>query len=455
MNRWLLPTASVLVAAGVGVAGSLIAPDVVPRVEVPTVTTRSTLLCPAFDSATATRSVIAASTTAELKLTKLSTQQNPQTGKDLVQLSQPSEPIRVSAERTGAVGASTVVTASDGSDRGLSLAGCLLPQPDYWFAGVAVSADSGSELDLVNLDDTRAVIDVTAFGPAGRLTAPRGIVVDPNSEKTVSLALIPRSEQPISIRVTSSEGRVAAFLRQRSWGAARPLGADWMSAAVAPTTDVIVPGVPDGAGRRTLVIANPGDRTAIVKVDVLGDSGPTNVVGADTVEVLAGTSKAVDLSAGLGGAAAGLHLTADQPVTAGLLADSGGSQSQVDPVGVGAAQPLPTEGIWPVALGSASAVVAFTNPDPAPVNVTVSVGSGAGAGQETTVKVPAQSTVTYSLPKSARLAVRIRTDATTLRAALIARQNLGKVKGLAVLPLTAAQGRTESVAVSYDPHLGS
>jgi hypothetical protein len=455
MNRWLLPLGSAILLATVSVAGSLVAPAAVPQAELPTVATRSTVLCPAFDSATASRQVIAAATQAELRLAKLSAPQSPKTGSELVTVSQPSEPIRVSAERTGAFGATTAVTATDGSDRGLSLVRCVVPQPDYWFTGVEVSVDSGSEVDLVNLDGTRAVVDLTAYGPSGRLAASRGLVVDPNSEKKVSLALIQRGDQPITLRVTSSEGRVAAFLRQRSWGAARPLGADWLSASVEPATDVVVPGVPDGAGRRTLVIGNPGDRTAVVKVDVLGDSGVSNIVGADNIEVPAGATKAVELATGLGGAAAGLHLTSDQPVTAGLLADSGGTEDQIDPAGVGAAPALPADGIWPLALAkSATAAVSFTNPDSAGVTATVSI-AGATTGQDTTVKIPAQSTVTFALPKASGYSIRIRTEATSLRAAVVARQNLGAVKGLAVLALVAPQIRSESIEVRYDPHLGS
>lgn len=455
MNRWLLSVGSAILVAGVTVAGSLVTPGALPQTAVPRVATRSTLVCPAFDSATASRKVIAASALPQLRLAKLSKPQDPQTGSGLVTLNQPSEPIRVSAERTGAFGAATVVAASDGSDRGLSIARCLLPQPDYWFTGVQVSTDSGSELDLVNLDGTRAVLDLAAYGPSGRLAAARGLVVDPNSEKKVSLALIQRGDQPISVRVTTSEGRVAAFLRQRTWGAARPLGADWLSPSVDPATDLVVPGVPDGAGRRTLVIGNPGDRTAVVKVDVLSDSGASNVVGTDNIQVLAGTSKAVELSAGLGGPAVGLHLTSDQPVTAGLLADSGGSEDSIDPAGVGASPALPADGVWPLALAkSASAVVAFTNPDSAGVTATVTVGAGASS-TDTTVKIPAQSTVTFALPKSTGYSIRVRTEATALRAAVVARQDLGKVKGLAVLALVAAQSRTEPIEVGYDPHVGS
>lgn len=455
MNRWLFALGSVLLASSAVTAATLVAPAVLPEIPVPSVATRSTVVCPGFDSATASRTVIAASSQSEMRLTKLSTQKNPRTGQGLLSWSSPTEPIRVSAQRIGAFGATTVVTATDGSDRGLSLARCLSPQPDYWFTGVRVDENSGAEADLINLDGTRAVVDLTAYGPSGKLAATRGIVVDPGSEKKVSLALIQRGDQPITVRVTSSEGRVAAFLRQRVWGAARPLGTDWLSASVAPATDLVVPGVPDGAGRRTLVVGNPGERTAVVKIDVLGDSGATSVVGADTIEVPAGTSRAVDLSAGLGGAASGLHLAADQPVTAGLIADSGGSENAVDPADVGAADPLPPEGVWPLSLvKSATAVVAFTNPETSGVSATVTVGSGA-TGPETTVKIPAQSTVTFALPKSSDYAIRIRTEATTLRAAVVARQSLGAVKGLAVLALVAPQNRTQAFTVGYDPHLGS
>ncbi len=79
-----------------------------------------------------------------------------------------------------------------------------------------------------------------------------------NASATISLGVLPRLGGPLTIRVSSSDGRIAAFVRQRTWQADVPLGVDWLPSGTDPATDLVVPGIPAGAGTRLLVADQPG-----------------------------------------------------------------------------------------------------------------------------------------------------------------------------------------------------
>jgi hypothetical protein len=310
---------------------------------------------------------------------------------------------------------------------------------------------------VANLDGTSASVDLTAYGENGKIAAPRGVEVAGNSSATISLGVLPRTPGPVTVKVSSSDGRVAAFVRQRTWTLDVPLGVDWLPGGVEPATDLVVPGIPSGAGTRTLVLTNPGERTSTVTVGVLSESGPIELSGAEQVEVPAGVTRTVDLADGLAEQAAALKLTATQPVTAGMWLDSGGDDARRDPAYTAATAPLPADAIWPLAAGkSARTQVQLTNPGQAEASVTVTTAAGSGAaGAPKVVTVPPGSTVSVSLDAAAANVVRLQTAATDLRAALVTTQRLGKVHGLAVLDLAAQDAKGTPAAVVFDPHAGS
>ena len=166
---------------------------------------------------------------------------------------------------------------------------------------------------LANLDATEAAVDITVLSDQGRLVAPgsRGIVVTGNSQRVVSLGQVVNSSAPVTLLVETSEGRVAAHVRQRWWRGATPVGADWITAGAAPATDIVVPGIPEGPGARDLVVANPGERIASVRIEVLGTAGRAAIAGFETIDLPAQTTRQVSLANGLAEQAGAL--------TAGLI----------------------------------------------------------------------------------------------------------------------------------------
>ncbi len=457
MNRWIWP-AAVVVAVGVATAAaSVVGPQPVPPAPFAQSASRVSVVCPGFESVTATVRIAVAATGPGLRTSKVA---EPNQGTDagaFAVLTNTGQPLRVSAPLPDPFGASTVVVAENGPDRGLSASSCVVPRTDHWFTGVDVRTQAQSEVVVSNLDGTAASVDLTAYGEDGKVAAPRGVEVAGNSSATISLGVLPRQPGPLTVRVSSSDGRVAAFVRQRTWQSDVPLGVDWLPSGTEPATDLVVPGLPEGAGARTLVLTNPGERTATVTIAVLSDSGPIELTGSEQVEVPAGVTRTVDLAAGLAGQAAALKLTSTQPVTAGMWLDSASDDARRDPAYTTATDPLPADAVWPLAIGkSGRTVLQLANPGDAEASVSVTTSANNGApGQPKIVTVAPGATITVAIDAAAAGVVRVQTQATGLRAALVSTERLGKVRGLAVIDLAAQDANGTSAQVVFDPHAGS
>lgn len=456
MNRWIWPGSLLVVVAAATVAASLVGPQVVPQTPFAATETRASVVCPGFESATATVRVAAAAAGPSLRTSKVTDPAAASDAGSFHVVDGAGAPLRVSALVPDPFGGSTSVAAEVGPDRGLSAATCASPSTDHWFAGADIRDTAQSEVVVANLDETSASVDLTVYGEGGRITAPRGIEVEGNSVQTISLGALDRSAGAVTVEVSSGDGRVAAFLRQRTWAIDVPLGADWLPEATAPATELVVPGLPSGGGERKLVVTNPGDKTATVKIGSLTTSGRGQLAGAGQLEVPPESTRSIDLTLGLDGQPGAITLDSTQPVTAGVWLDAGGNDARHDPAYTVATKPLPADSLWPLALGKVAAtVLQLTNPGDVDATVTLTAGNGTNPGQPKDVTVPAGQTVEVPLARGDTNLVRVQTQATDLRAALIATAQLGKVRALTVLDLAADDAHSGEAPVVFDPHAGT
>ncbi len=143
---------------------------------------------------------------------------------------------------------------------------------------------------LTNPDAGQAEVDLRFYGRNGLVVVPGspGLVIDGGSSRTVSLDTLVTVEGPLTVSVRASTGRVSAVALARRSVDFEPTGADWQLSAVAPARSVVIPGIPEGAGTRTLVVANPGTDRATVSVNVLGVDGAFAPAGAETARGAAG-----------------------------------------------------------------------------------------------------------------------------------------------------------------------
>ena len=271
--------------------------------------------------------------------------------------------------------------AAEGPERGLSSIACLTPRADGWFTGVRSDEAHTADLVLVNLDSTAAEVALTILGPDGPVAAPgsRGILVAPQASRTVSLGPLASSTEPLSLRVQATSGRVAPFVRVRQWDGPTPLGVDWVAPVADPTDVLVVPGVPGGAGARTLVVTNPGDRVARAEVEVLGNAGPYRVAGAEGIDVPPGATRTLSLGPGLNGQPGSVRLTGTRPLLAAVEVSTSDEPASADPMVLPAVAAFGSDGraLLP-GPDDASTVLALANPTDAEVSVDVVARSSDG-----------------------------------------------------------------------------
>lgn len=459
MNRYIVPGITLAAVAAVVAATATIWPAA-PAPAAPAVpdTSRLTVLCPAFDTATASVKVGVADTGEGVETAPLSDPGKQQQAEPVAVLSGVTEPVLVSGLRSTTFGAVSLLQADSGPDRGLAAATCEVAVTQRWFAGVELGEDAQAELQLANTDSTDASVDVTLYGPDGPLDTPgsRGVVVGAHSIRSVPLNVLGTAAGPVSLLVETSTGRTAATLRQRLWDGNEPRGAGWVPAALAPATDLVIPGIAAGAGERELVVTNPGERTANVSVEVLGQTGRGALTGVENLQVPAGATRSFDLGSGLAEQAAGLHLVSGQAVVAAVRQTSATAAAEADPAWAPALGPVGEDGVWPIpASTAATSVVLLSNSSEQDAVATVTIGVPEG-GEPSVQTVPAGSTIQLPVPGARTAVVRVQAGDAPIHGAIVVTQRLDRIRGLAVIPLVGSASAASGVPpVRFDPHVGS
>lgn len=365
--------------------------------------------------------------------------------------------VRTPADAPAAVTASA--WAADGPDRGLSALACPAALGDGWFVGVRSDAGHTSELLLTNLDSTPAEVSLTILGTDGpvRPAGTRGIQVNARSTRTIALGPLLDSGEPAAIRVETTAGRVASVLREHTWDGSTPRGGFWVGVAAAPAASVVVPGVPGGAGERTLVVTNPGDRVATVRVDVLGDAGAIQVAGAETIELPAQTTRTLNLAAGLAGHPGSVRLSSSREVVAAVRVTTSDDGASADGDVLASAEPFGAEAAQRVTSPEGTtSVLVLANPTDAavPVRVVASGSDGAELKNEEVV-VPANGAVEVSDVTGADTLWRLSSPTPDVVGAVLAAGPIGGTVGLVVVPVVGQAATAAGPTPVADPHAGA
>lgn len=453
MNRLVRPLGALLVVGVAAVLGAAVPGQSPPPAAPVSDHARVTVFCPAGAGDSFTSTVAGLTLTADLTRASLAAPDDaqPLTGP----VTDSPVPILLRAPRSATFAGISSTRSSGGAERGLSLAPCGSARADQWFPGVSIAGGDQADLLLVNLDRSDAAVDVALIGSQGRIGAPgsRGIVVGAGSVRTVALTTLATDPAPVTVHLTASQGRVVALVRQRLWRGHQVVGAEWVAPAADPARTAVIPGLPAGKGRRDLVVVNPGSRTSAVRIDVLGTDGSIQLPGLETVDVPAGATRSVSLESGLQQAAAGLRLTAEQPITAAVVIGTSGGDRSSDLAVESAAVPLGPEGVWPVPVTPAArAIVFLTNAGAADAEAGVVAGPLPGVAR--TVTLRAGTTTMVQLPPGDVPQVRVSTSAPEVYASLSAKEILGQVSGLATLSLWPVQAQVSRPDLRYDPRAG-
>jgi hypothetical protein len=321
---------------------------------------------------------------------------------------------------------------------------CTEPRIDQWFLGPGPAAGT-VDLLVTNVDDVAASVDVTALSNEGSLdtTDGRGLEVEPHSTRTIKvgrsadgLGSLAAPADTIALHVTATTGRVAAAVHEDLG----KKGADWVPVTAAPSTRVVLPGIPGGNGHRTLLVAVPGETDARIKVQIVTASGAFAPEGQDTIDAPAATVSTADLEGGFSDKAGAIVLSSDQPIVAGFVATG-------DDVSFGAATA-------PLAGGGASAdardgsTLVLTAPQAA-AKVRVTPVSAQGPGTPIEVQVGAGRTLEVPQSQDGALIQPLPGSGPVYGARVMLAKE-GDQRLLTILPIVATPG-----TVQLPPVLGS
>ena len=356
--------------------------------------------------------------------------------------------------------------AESGELIGLSAAPCTAPSTSQWFVGVGAESTNRTELVLSNPDDTQAEVDLRFFGQAGRVVVPGspGLIVPAHATRTVSLESLVAQAGPLSVWVRATAGRVSAMARDLRSVGLTPAGTDWHPASVGPRQALVVPGVPEGAGARQLMLVNPDTNPAQVSVAVMGAGGSFAPVGANQVTVPPESTTSVALDTGLAGQGAGISLSADRPVSAAVVSTSASKDENTGSVALPdiAVQPatpaLSQNGVSPVAaVTGVDGTLMLSNGGDTDTKVAFSVVSLSGVTlRRDSMLVPSHGTSTRLLDGSAGpsyVDLDIPDNAQIYGAVDFA-QSEGPVAGLTSLPVVSPDRVARSRAAVADPSVG-
>ena len=205
---------------------------------------------------------------------------------------------------------------------GLARLRCSEPGSDLWFLGPG-QANGGSQVqvDLMNIDSVAASVDVSVITDAGQSQAGgNGITVPPHQTVTQSLSAVAHGSSVLAVEVHTSIGRVAAAVSEGpSHGTP-----SWLPGTAAPSTRLLIPGVPPSGSAAGLFIADPGSTTAKVTVTAITPQGSIRPFGSQSVD-LPGQSASYTALTPLGGSTAALQITSNVPVVAGVLVPGSGA----------------------------------------------------------------------------------------------------------------------------------
>jgi hypothetical protein len=284
-----------------------------------------------------------------------------------------SEPLVVDAEGAAAPGLFGVqfqTAAGPGPAGTMAADVCSQPRASWWFTGAGATLDHTSSLQLTNVDPGPAVIDVQVLGPDGpvKTLGTQGITVAPGESTTLDLTDVAPGGEELAVHVRASRGRVVAAVSDSyREGAGQDTGRDWLPAQANPSRSLRLAGIPAGKGARTLLVANPGEREALVEVRVSGDSGAFAPTGTEQVRIAPGAVESVELEKALPGSAL-VRLRGNVRVVASLRSITGTDTSYaavVGPLSDVAAAPATGKGPTSVvlsggALGGGATVTAYS-----------------------------------------------------------------------------------------------
>jgi hypothetical protein len=207
--------------------------------------------------------------------------------------------------------------AEQANSAGMGLVSCSHPSSDMWFVG---SGEPQVWLYLLNSGTAEASVDVTILTDTGQQSAlANAITVAPDQVIAENVSTYVHGAQAVALHVQTSAGQIAASV----WEGTAAGSGGWLPQAAAPSTTVVIPGLTVASSSARLFVTVPGATDAKLKVVAYTPAGAFTQFAGTPVQASAAATTPVTLSS-LGASAAGLELTSNVPIVAGLLVPGAG-----------------------------------------------------------------------------------------------------------------------------------
>jgi hypothetical protein len=235
---------------------------------------------------------------------------------------------------TGQMAEGLEAEQSDAS--GIGLVSCTHPGSDMWFVGTGQSAGASAvRLYLMNTAAVTASVDVTILTDTGEQDGLNSAVtVPPGQSAAVDITPYVHGSQALALHVQASIGQVAAAVWEDAKG-----GGAWLPQAVAPSTTLVIPGLTVASSAARLFVTVPGSTDARLTVVAYTPAGKVTQFPGAPVDASAGATTPLALNS-LGASVAGLKLTSNVPIVAGVLVPGSGIGSFTS-----AATPIAEQGV--------------------------------------------------------------------------------------------------------------
>jgi hypothetical protein len=278
---------------------------------------------------------------------------------------------------------------------GTGLVSCTHPGADMWFVGTGQAAGAADvRLYLMNTGNLTASADVTILTDTGQASGLRtAITVAPNQSVSENITPYVQGSQALALHVQANTGQVAASVWEGGKG-----GGAWLPQANTPATSLVIPGLTVASSAARLFVVVPGATDAQLKVVAYTPAGAATQFPGSPVDASAGAATPLALNS-LGASAAGLKLTSNQPVVAGVLVPGTGIGSFTTAV-----PPITEQGVVagnPAARGVTVGLL-LTAPSAAArasISVIAADGSVMTPAGDQTVTVTARHTLALAVPR--------------------------------------------------------
>jgi len=284
--------------------------------------------------------------------------------------------------------------AEQANSAGTGLVSCSHPSSDVWFVGTGAP---DVWLYLMNTGTLAASANVTILTDTGQQNGlANAITVAPDQVVAENVAPFVRGAQALALHIQTSSGQVAASV----WEGEGTGNGAWLPQAAAPATTLVIPGLTVASSSARLFVTVPGSTDGRLTVTAYTPAGTFPQFSTTPVDASAGATTPVTLSS-LGASAAGLELTSNVPIVAGVLVPGSGigsftaATAPVTGQGVVAGNP-DTTGLTVGLLLTAPSATATAN-----VSVVAADGSVTSPADLQGVTVKAGRTLAVAVPRPA------------------------------------------------------